>query len=117
MEKIKGRTDDMLIIRGVNVFPSQIESVLIDIEGVSPQYQLVVSKKGYLDELEIKVEFREDWFTGRFSDLEALEERITQKLESVLSLTAKVKLVEPKSLTRFEGKAKRIVDLRKTTGN
>jgi len=112
MTKIKGRTDDMLIIKGVNVFPSQIESVLIDIEGVAPQYQLVIRKKGYLDDLEVRVEFKEDWFTGRFSDLEALEERITRKLESVLSLSAKVKLVEPKSLTRFEGKAKRVIDLR-----
>lgn len=112
MEKIKGRTDDMLIIKGVNVFPSQIESVLMEMEGVAPHYQLVVTKKGYLDELEIKVEVKDEWFTGRFKELEALEYRITQKLQSVLSLNAKVRLVEPRSLTRFEGKAKRVLDLR-----
>jgi len=112
MEKIKGRTDDMLIIKGVNVFPSQIESVLMEMEGVAPHYQLVVTKKGYLDELEIKVEVKDEWFTGRFKELEALEHRITQKLQSVLSLNAKVRLVEPRSLTRFEGKAKRVLDLR-----
>ncbi|WP_227764258.1 phenylacetate--CoA ligase family protein [Zhaonella formicivorans] len=112
MEKIKGRTDDMLIIKGVNVFPSQIESVLMEMEGVAPHYQLVVTKKGYLDELEIKVEVKDEWFTGRFKELEALEHSITQKLQSVLSLNAKVRLVEPRSLTRFEGKAKRVLDLR-----
>ncbi|MDS1029342.1 phenylacetate--CoA ligase [Bacillota bacterium LX-D] len=112
MSKVKGRTDDMLIIKGVNVFPTQIESVLIQMEGITPQYQLVVTRKGYLDELEIKVEVADDWFTGRFNELEALEKRITQKLFSVLSLNAKVRLVEPKSLARFEGKAKRVLDLR-----
>lgn len=112
MSKVKGRTDDMLIIKGVNVFPSQIESVLMEIEGVGPQYQLVVTRKGYLDELEIKVEVADHWFTGKFSALEALEQRITQKLQTVLSLNAKVRLVEPRTLTRFEGKAKRVLDLR-----
>ncbi len=112
MRKVTGRTDDMLVIRGVNVFPSQIESVLVEMDGLAPQYQLVVTRKGFLDELEVQVEMTEQYFTDRFRDLEALEHRIRQRLQSILSLNAKVRLVEPKSLTRFEGKARRVVDLR-----
>lgn len=112
MDKIMGRTDDMLIIRGVNVFPSQIESVLVQMEGVSPNYLLVVTKAGYLDNLEVKIELTDAWFTGRFKELEALEKKIAHRLQSVLGLSAKVSLVEPRSLQRFEGKAKRIQDLR-----
>ncbi|MEW6660919.1 MAG: phenylacetate--CoA ligase family protein [Bacillota bacterium] len=112
MKKPAGRTDDMLVIRGVNVFPSQIESVLVEMDGVAPHYQLVVTRKGFLDELEVKVEVIEGWFTGRFSELEQLERRISQKLASVLSLNAKVRLVEPRTLGRSEGKAKRVLDLR-----
>ncbi|NLC38601.1 MAG: phenylacetate--CoA ligase [Clostridia bacterium] len=113
MRKITGRTDDMLIIRGVNVFPSQIESVLVESEGLTPNYLLVVIRSGYLDQLEVQVEVREEWFTGRFRELEVLEKRIAQKLYTVLGLEAKVRLVEPHSLQRFEGKARRVKDLRK----
>ncbi|HHX50596.1 MAG TPA: phenylacetate--CoA ligase, partial [Clostridia bacterium] len=113
MRKITGRTDDMLIIRGVNVFPSQIESVLVEAEGLTPNYLLVVTRSGYLDQLEVQVEVSEEWFTGRFRELEVLGERIAHKLYTVLGLEAKVRLVEPHSLQRFEGKARRVKDLRK----
>ncbi|HHX23262.1 MAG TPA: phenylacetate--CoA ligase [Thermoanaerobacterales bacterium] len=112
MRKISGRTDDMLIIRGVNVFPSQIESVLVQSEALTPNYILVVSKNGYMDELEVQVEVTEEIFTDRFKELKALEKRITDRLQTVLGITAKVRLVAPNSLERFEGKAKRIKDLR-----
>ena len=112
MRKISGRTDDMLIIRGVNVFPSQIESVLVQSEALTPNYILVVTKNGYMDELEVQVEVTEEIFTDRFKELKALEKRITDRLQTVLGITAKVRLVAPNSLERFEGKAKRIKDLR-----
>jgi phenylacetate-CoA ligase len=112
MRKISGRTDDMLIIRGVNVFPSQIESVLVQSEALTPNYILVVTKNGYMDELEVQVEVTEEIFTDRFKELKALEKRITDRIQTVLGITAKVRLVAPNSLERFEGKAKRIKDLR-----
>ncbi len=112
MRKVTGRTDDMLIISGVNVFPSQIESVLMEIGGIAPHYQIVVGKKGYLDVLEVRVELTEQAFTGSFRDLEALEERIRSRLQGVLSIGAKVRLMEPFSIERSEGKAKRVVDNR-----
>ncbi|MGB9660935.1 MAG: phenylacetate--CoA ligase family protein [Moorellaceae bacterium] len=112
LAKIMGRTDDMLIIRGVNVFPSQVESVLMEIDGVAPHYQLVVSRRGYLDELEVRVEVDEAFFTDRFRELEELEERIAERLHTVLQLKARVRLVEPRSIARSEGKAQRVIDLR-----
>lgn len=112
MRKITGRTDDMLIIRGVNVFPSQVESVLMEIEGISPHYQIIVSKKGYLDEIEVQVELSEENFDGAYRNLEKTERKIKERLNSVLSISAKVKLVEPKSIARSEGKAKRVIDNR-----
>ncbi|WP_366923213.1 phenylacetate--CoA ligase [Metallumcola ferriviriculae] len=114
MRKVTGRTDDMLIIRGVNVFPSQIESVLMEIEGVTPHYRINVTRRGYLDELEILVEVPEQKFSGRFKELELLETKIKQKLHSVLSINAKVRLVEPHTLERTSGKAKRVYDYRKS---
>ena len=112
LAKITGRTDDMLIIRGVNVFPSQVESVLMEIDGVSPHYQLIVSRRNYLDELEIRVEVAPDFFSDRYRHLEELEEKINDRLHTVLQLKAKVRLVEPYSIARSEGKAQRVVDLR-----
>lgn len=113
MRKVSGRTDDMLIIRGVNVFPSQIESVLMEIAEVAPHYLIVVDKKkGYLDDLEVHVELNRDKFTGSFRDLEAVEKKISHKLANVLTVSARVKLVEPKSLERTMGKAKRVIDRR-----
>ncbi len=112
MDRIKGRTDDMLIIRGVNVFPSQIETVLVKFKEISPHYEIEVSKNGYLDLLEIRVEPTEETLLEDFSSLEELKNRIKKELRGILQIDAKVKLCEPNSLKRFEGKAKRVVDLR-----
>lgn len=113
MKKITGRTDDMLIIRGVNVFPSQIETVLMEIEGLEPHYQIVVTKKGYLDEIEVHVEISPAIFSDRYSELEAIEEKLRHRLFTVLQIHPRIKLVEPKSIERVAGKAKRVIDLRK----
>lgn len=115
MTSVKGRTDDMLIIRGVNVFPSQIESVLMGIEGIGPHYQLVVTKKGYLDDLEVHVELVDGKLLERYAELEKLENKIKHRIFTVLGLNVKVKLVEPKTLERTTGKAKRVIDLRNKT--
>ena len=112
MRKVCGRTDDMLIISGVNVFPSQIETVLMNIAGLSPHYQILVSKKGYLDALEVQVELTDEMFTGSFRDLEALEGMLKQKIFNVLSVNCRVRLLEPRSLARSEGKIKRVIDTR-----
>lgn len=112
MRKVTGRTDDMLIISGVNVFPSQIESVLIEIEGIAPHYQIIVSKKGHLDQLEVQVELVPEMFTGSFRDLEALEHQVRRRLAGVLSLNARVRLLEPRSIERSSGKARRVIDNR-----
>ena len=113
MKRILGRTDDMLIIRGVNVFPSQIEEVLINVEGVEPHYQIVVDRVGGLDELEVQVEMNERIISDEIRDLEKLEEKIKAEIESVLGIKVGVKLVEPKTIARSEGKAKRVIDKRK----
>jgi phenylacetate-CoA ligase len=112
MARITGRTDDMLIIRGVNVFPSQIEHVLMDIEHVEPHYVIVVDKTGALDELEIKVEVSERLFSDEIRKLEALRQRISDEMRSVLGVSAKITLVEPKTIERSLGKAKRVIDKR-----
>jgi len=112
MERVRGRTDDMLIVRGVNVFPSQIESVLLEIEGAEPHYQIVVDRRGALDDLEVWVEVSERIFVDEWEKLAALEKRIRQRLETVLGISVRVKLVEPKSIERTAGKAKRVVDRR-----
>lgn len=112
MSKPRGRTDDMLIIRGINVFPSQIESVLLDL-GMDPNYQLVVDRKNNLDTLEVQVEMTEDMFSDTIRNLENVEHRIEAALQSTLNIVAKVRLLEPKSIPRSEGKAKRVIDNRK----
>ncbi|CFX69637.1 Phenylacetate-CoA ligase [Syntrophomonas zehnderi OL-4] len=112
LSKITGRSDDMMVIRGVNVFPSQIESVLVNIDGLAPHYQIVRYNKGYLEDLEIRVEIAEDAFTDTYRDLEAIEQKFKQQLYKVLSLNPKVKLVEPYSIERTAGKAKRVIDMR-----
>lgn len=112
MERVSGRNDDMLIIRGVNVFPSQIESVLLEIEGTEPHYQLIVERKGTLDTLEVKVECSPGMFMDEMKEMKKFQEFVSARLQSVLGLSAKVTLVEPKSLERFLGKAKRVVDKR-----
>ncbi len=113
MHRILGRTDDMLIIRGVNVFPSQIEDVILAIEGVEPHYQLIVERRDQLDELEVQVEMNEKLFSDEIGRLEKTERLIEAKLYATLNIHTTVKLVEPKSITRSEGKAKRVIDKRK----
>ena len=113
MEKCMGRTDDMLIIKGVNVFPTQIESVLVGMENVGPHYQLVVRRRNFMDNLEVKVELLNGDLLENYRALEALQKSVHDRLKSVLGLETRVTLVEPKSLERFQGKAKRILDLRK----
>lgn len=112
MGRITGRTDDMLIIRGVNVFPSQIETILLDIEGTAPHYQIVVDKVESLDVLEVWVEVGRDVFSDEIKVLEKLEKKIQHEIHSVIGIHATVKLVEPKTIERSEGKAKRVLDKR-----
>ncbi len=113
MEKVSGRSDDMLIIRGVNVFPSQIESVLMEMEGVEPHYQLLVDREGNLDNLTVMVEVGEDIFSDRVKPLQELEKNISKNIKETIGVSAKVKLVEPKTIARSEGKAVRVIDNRK----
>ena len=112
MEKVHGRTDDMLIVRGVNIFPSQIESVLLEIEGTAPHYMLVLYKDGVMDTLEVWVEVSESIFSDKMRELVQLEEVIKKRLHEVLGISIKLKLVEPRTIARSEGKAKRILDNR-----
>lgn len=113
MTKPMGRSDDMLIIRGVNVFPSQIESVLLDIKDVSPHYQIIVDRKNNLDTLDILVEMSQDMDFDAVRLVEDKEHQIKAAVESTLSISANIKLVEPKTIARSEGKAKRVIDKRK----
>jgi phenylacetate-CoA ligase len=112
MSRVTGRSDDMLIVRGVNVFPSQIESVLLDVEGVEPHYLIVVDRQDEFksDELEIWIEVSEDVFSDEMQKMERLEQRLRAEMDSVLGISARVKLVEPRTIARTEGKAKRVVD-------
>lgn len=112
MAKPRGRSDDMLIIRGVNVFPSQIESVLLDLGQTAPHYQLIVDRKNNTDTFEILVEMSENMFSDSVKGLEEQEHRIQAAVESTLGNWGKVTLVEPKSIARSEGKAKRVIDKR-----
>jgi len=113
MQRITGRTDDMLIIRGVNVFPSQIEHVLMSVEGVEPHYQIIVDREGALDVMEVQVEVSEDIFSDEVKVLERLAKKIEREIKDLLGTTCKIKLVEPKTIQRSEGKAKRVIDNRK----
>ncbi|MDD2509638.1 MAG: phenylacetate--CoA ligase [Syntrophomonas sp.] len=112
MQKVLGRSDDMVIIRGVNVFPSMVESVLLNIPGVEPHYLLIVDRKGNLDQLEVQVEVSERLFSDEVRKLEELGGLIRKDLESNLGIGVKVRLVEPKSIPRSEGKAQRVIDKR-----
>ncbi|MDR2936537.1 MAG: phenylacetate--CoA ligase [Rikenellaceae bacterium] len=113
MSRIIGRSDDMLIIRGVNVFPSQIESVILGVEECEPHYLLVVNRVNNLDTLEVQIEVREDFFSDELSKMLDLRKKIGHRIQSVLGIAADVKLVEPRSIPRSEGKAKRVIDNRK----
>ena len=113
MKKPAGRTDDMLIIRGVNVFPSQIEEVLLKVGGnITPNYQILVGRQNNTDTLEVQVEMSDNFFCDDIKSIESIERKIKDRLRSVLGLGAKVTLVNPKTITRSEGKAKRVIDTR-----
>lgn len=112
ISRFKGRSDDMLIIRGVNVFPSQVESALLDIGETSPHYMLIVDRINNLDVLEVQVEVEERFFSDEIRQLEGLTKKISHVLQSALGLSVKVKLVEPRTIQRSEGKAKRVIDKR-----
>lgn len=110
--RITGRADDMLIIRGVNVFPSQIEEALVNIEGAEPHYQIVVRREGALDDIEVQVEVSETIFSDKMTAMETLRAKISREMESALGISVNIKLVEPKSIARSEGKAQRVIDMR-----
>jgi phenylacetate-CoA ligase len=112
MERVTGRTDDMLIIRGVNVYPSQIEQVLMGIAGVAPHYQLVLGKRGSMDTVEVQVEVGPDFAFDEIRELEALQRTVAGAIASALAVSVDVRLVEPRTIQRSEGKAKRVVDRR-----
>ncbi|MBK5246885.1 MAG: phenylacetate--CoA ligase [Peptostreptococcaceae bacterium] len=112
MAKISGRSNDMLILGGVNVFPAQIEEVLFNVDGIGPHYQIKVFKQGYLDRIEVDVELIDANYLDSFGKLENLNQTIKHKLRTVLGIDAKVNLMQPRTLQRFEGKAKRVIDMR-----
>ena len=112
ISKVLGRTDDMIVVRGINVFPTQIEEVLLKIEGTQPHYQIVVEREKGLDKLEVLVELQESFFSDEVKRLQDFESRVAKEIEAVLSIGVKVRLVEPKTIERSEGKAKRIIDKR-----
>ena len=112
MDKIKGRSDDMMKIRGVNVFPTQIESVLVTLPHIGPHYQLILRREGYMDTLEVKVELIDGSLLDEYKKLSEIQKDVKAHLKTVLGIETKVTLCEPKSIERFQGKAKRIIDLR-----
>jgi len=112
MSKPEGRTDDMLIIRGVNVFPSQIESAILSIGEVQPHYQIIVDRVNNSDTLTIEIEISEAMFSDNVKGIEEFESKISSRINSMLDISAKIRLVEPKSIARSEGKAKRVIDRR-----
>jgi len=113
MSRLAGRTDDMLVVRGVNVYPGQIESVLALVGGITPHYLIVADRRASLDNLEVHVELTEDMFSDTISQIQALENSIASQIKSVVGIQADVKLVPPRSLPRSEGKSKRVVDKRR----
>jgi phenylacetate-CoA ligase len=113
MNRVSGRTDDMLIIRGVNVFPSQIESVLMEMDAVEPHYQLVVDREDNLDTMTVLLEVGEGIFSDEVKHLQNRERTIAKNIKDYLGVSARVKLVEPKTIARSEGKAVRVIDNRK----
>ena len=113
MENLSGRTDDMLKIRGVNVFPSQIEEVLLKTDEIGPHYEIIVDRKNHSDILTIRVELAPEAMTDNFADLERIKAKLKSSLRTVLGLDAVIQLESPNTLKRFEGKAKRVTDNRK----
>jgi len=115
MARVRGRTDDMLIIRGVNVFPSQVEAALLQVQGIWPQYQIIVDRQpGSMDELEVQVELSPAAFTDEIASLRRIQEEAEQALQEALGISARVRLVEPGTIERSTGKAKRVIDRRAT---
>lgn len=112
MSRIVGRSDDMLIIRGVNVFPSQVESVILEIEEFEPHYMLIVDRRDNLDTLQIQVEMREEFYSDEISRIQELRKKLAHRVQSVLGLSADIKIVEPQTIARSEGKAQRVTDNR-----
>jgi phenylacetate-CoA ligase len=113
MHRIGRRSDDRFIIRGINVFPSQVEAALLAVDGTLPHYQIILTRDKGLDEMEVQVEVTPEVFSDRIRTLEALQAKLSHALENTLGLRAKVHLAEPHSLQRSEGKARRVVDQRK----
>ena len=112
MTPIMGRSDDMLIIRGINVFPSQVESVILSMKEFEPRYMLVVDRVNNLDTLQVQVEVRRDYFSDDIASMLNLKKLLSDKLKSVLSISADVKLMEPNSIQRSQGKSQRVIDKR-----
>ena len=112
MRRIGRRSDDMFIIRGINVFPSQIETALLEVEGTLPHYQIVLSREHGLDQMEVQVEVTAEWFSDRIKEMEQLQAKLAHAVEHVTGLRVKVRLVQPHTITRSEGKAKRVIDQR-----
>jgi len=112
MAKVQGRSDDMLVIRGVNVFPSQIESVVMSTKEIEPFYEIIVYNEGYMDKIEVRVEFNDAGLLDDYKKLDDLRARIAHNLRTILSIDAKVTLVSAGTLPRFEGKGKRVIDKR-----
>ena len=117
LERITGRSDDMLIIRGVNVYPTQIEQVLLDIAEVAPHYQIILTKSGALDDVEVRVELNDTIDFDEIKSLERITAKVREAIASALAISVKVKLVEPQTIARSEGKAQRVVDLRGEGGS
>jgi phenylacetate-CoA ligase len=115
MSRVVGRTDDMLIVRGANIFPSQIEEALLRIEGTAPQYVIEVNRPGALDEMTVRVEIRPQDFSDKMSQMQALRDRIATVLHSATGISINVELIEPQTLERSIGKAKRVIDNRDKT--
>ncbi|MCX5671665.1 MAG: phenylacetate--CoA ligase, partial [Planctomycetota bacterium] len=116
MSRVVGRTDDMLIIRGVNVFPSQVEEALLKVEGTAPHYLIEVDRPGAMDEVTVRVEMRPQDFSDKMREMQALRERIDREIQSITGIRMNVELVEPQTLERSAGKAKRVIDRRREKG-
>ena len=113
ISRFKGRVDDMLIIRGVNVFPSQVEAALVDVEEVTPHYMMIVDRVNNLDTLEIQVELDSKYYTDEIKQIEAISKKIAHVIQQALGINAKIKIVEPQSIARSQGKAVHVIDNRK----
>jgi phenylacetate-CoA ligase len=114
IRRIGRRSDDMLIIRGVNVFPSQIETVLLDVEGTLPHYQIILTREHGLDQVEVQVEVTAEMFQDTVGALESLQEKLADAIERVLQIRVRITLVEPRTIQRSEGKARRVIDRRQS---